>query len=65
MRGEPRGKGRCWKDADGTGKLLDVMEVRRCRVHYLAPMIQVHARSLRRFVFDAGGVASLAEVRDE
>ena len=62
MRGHPRQKGKCWKDADGTGKLLDVLEVRRCRIHQLAPIIQVHARSKRRFVFDAQGVVILEKM---
>jgi hypothetical protein len=59
MRNQPRQKGKCWKDADGTGKLLDVLEVRSCRVYQLAPMVQVHARSKRRMVFNEAGVVKL------
>lgn len=65
MQGHPRQKGKCWKDADGTGGLLDVLEVRNCLVHQLAPMIQVHARSKRRFVFNAAGVAKLEGMQHE
>ena len=59
MHGQPKGKGICWKEADGTLKPLDVMAQRKCRAWKLGCMAQVKARSKRKMVFNEVGEARL------
>jgi hypothetical protein len=61
MHGQPKGKGLCWKEADGTRKPKpkDVLVERNCGAWKLGAMHQVHARSTRRMVFDEQGRVKL------
>ena len=52
---QPRGKGMCRE----TGKVHGLLEKRDCRAWKLAPMDMLRARTVRRIVFDADGMARL------
>lgn len=54
-----RGKGLCWKDAQGVRKPRDVLERRECKLYRLGPMDSVKSRSRRRMVFDANDTVRL------
>lgn len=54
-----RGKGLCWKDAQGMRKRRDVLEKRECRLWKLGPMHSVKSRSQRRMVFNESGIVKL------
>lgn len=55
MHQQPKGKGVCFREANGTDKPLDVLEKRNCKAWKLGAMHQVRARSVRRMRFDEAG----------
>jgi len=46
MDGQAKGKGLCWKEAEGNRKPVDVIASRDCRAYKLGAMHQVRIRGL-------------------